>query len=121
MRALVERFLAWLIEAIWKREKAKVSAAIIIRGKTVPLADIEAVVSAIPAALRLSAEGKTAAEIAKIIAPTLEGVAEDVVGMLIPGGGVALGLAIWALENSRPMTQEETNAWMDRAGAGSQS
>lgn len=39
---------------------------------------------------------------------------ESVTSMLAPGAGVGIEAVAWALRNSRPMTQAQTNAWMDR-------
>jgi hypothetical protein len=105
----------WALKAGGGAVPNVVSSAIVIKGKTLPLEDVKTALSAIPTALQLHAEGKSAGEIAKAITPLLLSVGEDVAGMLIPYGGTAVALAAWVIENARPMTFEEEQAWMARA------
>jgi hypothetical protein len=123
----IARFFAWLIEFVLKQkqaqeqEKPKVSQFINIGGKAVPLADIEKLFNAVPTALRDYAAGKSKEQIVTDLKPTLIDIGEDVANIFFPGAGTAIEVVLFILSKARPMTQEETNAWMDRFGSGSQS
>ncbi len=114
--AAMLEFLAWLL-----RKEEKNVAAIVFKGKTIPLADIESVTSALVRTAKGVSNGEDEKTILAAVGPMLLNVGEDVASMFIPGAGAAIEVVAWMLRNSRPMTQEETNAFMDRFGAGSQS
>jgi hypothetical protein len=101
--------------------KQAVASMIVFKGKSIPVADVAAVANAIVSASNGVADGRSGKDILAEIAPTLLGVGEDVASMFVPGAGAAIEVIAWVVENSRPMTQQETNAWMDRFGAGTQS
>lgn len=107
-------FAAWLIDTLWKREKPKMPVTISVGGKAVPLADIEAIATAIPLALRDYAAGKSTAEILTNLAPTLLEVSETAANLFLPGAGTAIGVIAYILSKSRPMTQEEELAYMNQ-------
>lgn len=119
-RRILAAALAWLARLIKKKEQS-VAASLVFKGKVISVADIETVATAIATTAKGIAGGKTAAEITKEVAPSLLGVAEDVASMFFPGAGVAIEIVAFMLAHARPMTQEETNVFMDRFGAGSQS
>lgn len=41
--------------------------------------------------------------------------------LIAPGAGFIAGAVVYLMASGRPMTQQETNAWMDRMGIGTQS
>lgn len=111
--------LAWVAgSSVVKDQAPKIASAIVIKGKTIPVEDVEALLGAVAQALALAGDGKDAAAIRAEIAPVFLEVAEDIASLLIPYGGTAVALAAWAIKNSRPMTFEEEQAWMARATEG---
>lgn len=89
--------------------------SIVIDGKTIPINDVRTLANAIPTALESYANGQSAQQILDDLRPTLLTVGEDVGNLFIPGAGAGIAVIAYLLSKSRPMTQAETNVWMDRA------
>lgn len=113
------KLLSWAVgSSVVTAQAPKIASAIVIKGKTIPVEDVEAILGAVAQALSLAGQGKGAKEVAEAVGPAFLLVAEDVASLLIPYGGTAVALAAWAIKNSRPMTFEEEQAWMARATNG---
>ncbi len=95
--------------------------AIVIRGVTIPFKDFEKLGAAVPTVLFGIGAGRPAKDILSDIEPSLLPIIEDIANVIFPGAGPAIAIIAFLIANARPMTQEETNNWMDRLGAGSQS
>ena len=92
-----------------------------IKGKTIPADDIEALAATVPTIFVGVTAGKSAQQIIADIEPTLLPVIEDIANMIYPGAGTAIEIISWVISNTKQMTQDEQNQWMDRFGIGSQS
>ena len=92
-----------------------------IKGKTIPADDIEALAATVPTIFVGVTVGKSAQQIIADIEPTLLPVIEDIANMIYPGAGTAIEVISWVISNTKQMTQDEQNQWMDRFGIGSQS
>ena len=92
-----------------------------IKGKTIPADDIEALAATVPTIFVGVTAGKSAQQIIADIEPTLLPVIEDIANMIYPGAGTAIEIISWIISNTKQMTQDEQNQWMDRFGIGSQS
>jgi hypothetical protein len=53
--------------------------------------------------------------------PALLSTVEVLLNVAFPGAGTLLGILVWLVENSKPLSQEDLNKWMDRFGAGAES
>lgn len=112
MWKLLARILAWFA----KKEAPELgNISIVIDGKVIPIADVRAMANAIPTALEAYASGQSPEQIVADLRPTLLTVGEDVANLFMPGAGAGIAVIAYILGKSRPMTQAETNAWMDRA------
>jgi hypothetical protein len=58
--------------------------------------------------------GMSAEQVVADLEPTALTILEDIANMFFPGAGAVIALLAYIISKSRPMTQEETNAWMDR-------
>jgi hypothetical protein len=117
---MIRRALAscatWLFNWIWAKEKRNVALSLNIGGKPIPLADLEKMASLVPSVFSMIADGKHPEQIVAAIEPALLPIIESVANIVFPGSGTAIEVIAFLIANSKTMTQEETNAWMDRAG-----
>ena len=90
-------------------------------GIPVPVDDAVSIGEAVANVIRGVGQKKTAEEIVKGMGPDAIALLEGVANLIFPGAGTAIEIVSFLVSNSKPMTQEETNKWMDRFGAGSQS
>lgn len=65
--------------------------------------------------------GLSAEQVLVNLEPAALTVLEYVANMFMPGAGGAIALVVWVIKNSRPMTWDEEQAWMNKSGIGSQS
>lgn len=91
-----------------------------IGGINIPLADAAKLGQAVPTVILGIGANKSAEDIVKEIEPSVLPVIEDVANLIYPGAGTAIKIIAFLIEHSKKMNQEETNAWMDRMGAGNQ-
>lgn len=111
----LERFLAWLITKEEKKLATAAQAYIKFKtGAVVALQDVEKAISAVPLALTMVSQGKPGDEIEGAVIPLISSVTKEVAAILIPGGGIAAALVIWAIQNAHRMSFEEEQKWMER-------
>lgn len=108
-----------LFVAIWPLVRKRVLAeTITIDGKTYSLAQVEAAIAAVPQIKANAAAGMGVTELIASIEPAAIPIIEALSNLFFPGLGTIESVVLSIIKASRPMTQEETNAWMDRATAG---
>ena len=95
--------------------------AVQIGNKSVSLGDLQSIVSVIASIGSQASGGAGVADIVGSIESDAASLIETISNFLMPGLGTIENVILAIIKNSRPMTQDETNAWMDRFGAGSQS
>ena len=76
-------------------------------------ANIQKLFTLLPTIMNDIQSGKTPQQSITDLEPTLLPLAEQILNVLYPGAGTALELLAWAWAHQVPMTQEQTNAWMD--------
>ena len=62
--------------------------------------------------------GKSAMQSVVDDAPEILPIVESLANLAFPGSGTAIEVVAKVVALEHPLTQEETNAWMDRFGAG---
>lgn len=105
---MLRDFLAWLVDWIWKREKAT-SATITIDGIPFPVADFEGAVLTLHDGIK---SGKSPGEIAAALGPAALPIVETFANYLFPGAGTGIELISFVVNNSIPfwkLSQAEQN------------
>jgi len=88
---------------------------IMIAGKAIPVADIEAVASAIGTAASGVKANKSPADIVKSLVPVLEGLTEDAASIFLsPLAGGAAAIVFDLINQARPATKEDEERLNER-------
>lgn len=110
--------LAWLIELIWKREKAKM-ATITIDGIAFPISDFEEAIVALRDGLKA---GQSGSQLAESIGKSSLPVIETLANYFCPGLGTGIELLDFIATHGTPfwkLSQEDQNK-MQSGGIGGQ-
>lgn len=91
---------------------------ITVNGKIFTFGDIIIAINTVPVIKQKAAAGAGVTEIIAALEPAAIPIIEALSDLFFPGLGKIEAVVLAIVKESRPMTQEETNAWMDRFGAG---
>lgn len=132
----VERLLGSLLAWAWRKygqprlDKAVAdNVTVTIDHKQVPVAALAPLADAMPHIINGLKANKTAEEIVGDLKANLGDVVVNtiagVLSILFPGIGTGVGvimkIILFMMEHTKPMTQEQENAWFDRFGIGADS
>ena len=82
----------------------------------IPASGINQVIGAAPAILDGLLSGKSTEDIVTALEPAAISTIEFIANFLFPGAGTIIEILVVLAANTKTMTQEETNAWMNRSG-----
>jgi hypothetical protein len=115
---MLARIVDWLFRLFWPLVRKKImSETITVNGKIFTFGDIILAVNTVPVIRQKAAAGKGITEIISELEPAAIPIIEALSDLFFPGLGKIEAVVLAIVKQSRPMTQEETNAWMDRFGA----
>ena len=90
---------------------------IVVSGKVFTFGDIIIAVNSVPVIKQKAAAGAGATEIIAALSPAAIQIIEALSNLFYPGLGSIEAVVLSLIKQSRPLTQDETNKWMDRFGA----